>query len=236
MKSGIFLLIIFALPLIAEAQADLSEQGEEQGKITVQGRVLDEKTQLPVKAELDIFFDSDFILDDARITNEGAYTETLSRYGWYILDISAPGYLSKTDTLWVVGDSRKVIVRDFYLRPIEAGLSVVLNNVYFYFGQTILKEDSYPALNAIADLFRANPQISVEIAGHTDNEGREGYNLMLSEGRARAVVDYLVKQGVDSSRIQARGYGETRPIDPGETKAAKARNRRVEFVVLEAGG
>lgn len=236
MKSGIFLLITFALPLIVEAQEDLSGQGEEQGKITVQGRVLDEKTQLPVKAELDIFFDSDFILDDAQITNEGVYAETLSRYGWYIIDISAPGYLSKTDTLWVVGDSRKVIVRDFYLRPIEAGLSVVLNNVYFYFGQTILKEDSYPALNSIADLFRANPQISVEIAGHTDNEGPDEYNLMLSEGRARAVVDYLVKQGVDSSRIQARGYGETKPIDPGETKAAKARNRRVEFVVLEAGG
>jgi OmpA-OmpF porin, OOP family len=235
MKNGLCLLIIsFSFVSIARAQTDIAIA--DAGNVVVQGKVLDEKTNKPVQAELDIFFDSDFILEDVQLTNGGQYFETLTRKGWYIINISAPGYLNKTDTLWVMGDDRKVITRDHYMTPIEVGLSVVLNNVYFYFGQTILKEDSYPALNAVAEFFKANPHISFEIGGHTDDEGADDYNLMLSEGRAKAVVDYLINQGIDGSRISARGYGETKPLDPGITKAAKARNRRVEFVVVEVGG
>jgi OmpA-OmpF porin, OOP family len=205
-------------------------------KIVVQGRVLDEKTNLPVNAELDIYFDSDFILDDVQLTSEGYYSETLAHYGWYIINVTAPGYLNRTDTLWVVGDTRKVITRNHYLQPVEVGLSVVLNHVYFYFGQTLLKPESYPSLNAIADFFKQNPNVKCEIGGHTDDEGADDYNLMLSEGRAKAVVEYLIKQGISPEQLSAKGYGEQKPIDPGITKEAKARNRRVEFVVLEVGG
>lgn len=235
MKSAL-LFFVLSFCLLTKISAQQENKQQSVARVILQGKVLDEKTNQPIKAELDIFFDSDFVLDDVQLTKEGEYSETLSHYGWYIINISAQGYLDKTDTLWVVGDGRKIITRDHYLRPIEVGLSVVLNNVYFYFGQTILKEDSYPALNAIADFFKDNPQISFEIGGHTDNEGPDDYNLMLSEGRAKAVVEYLSKQGIDPSRIQPRGYGESKPIDPGETKAAKALNRRVEFVVLAVGG
>lgn len=203
--------------------------------IVVQGKVLDRSTNAPVKAELDIFFDSDFILDGIQVTNDGSYSRELNRFGWYIITIAAPGYLHKTDTLWILNNKRRVITRDHYLEPIEVGTSVVLHHVYFYFGNTTLKPESFPELDAVVDFFRNNPGIRCEIGGHTDDEGAEDYNLMLSEGRAKAVMVYLVQKGIDAAQVTAKGYGEAKPIDPGITKAAKARNRRVEFVVLEIG-
>jgi OmpA-OmpF porin, OOP family len=199
----------------------------------LKGKVLDNKTQLPVDSELDIYYNSDFILDDVQLSHHGEYSERLKHFGLYIITISAPGYLDVTDTLWVLDETKKEIVKDFHLTPIEVGLTVVLNNIYFHFGTTILKPESHGALDKVVTFFKTNENIRFEIAGHTDDEGADDYNLALSLGRAQAVVDYMVKAGIDASRVTAEGYGESRPIDKGITKAAKARNRRVEFIVRD---
>jgi OOP family OmpA-OmpF porin len=234
MRNGLFtLIILFFIINCACAQSEISAVDPD--VLLVRGKIMDEKTKQPVAAELDIFFDNDFIVQDVQVASHGEYSEHLKNYGWYIIQIMAPGYLTQTDTLWVMDDNRKLITRDHYLTPIEVGLSVVLHDVYFYFGKTILKVDSYPSLNRVAEFFKLNPQIKFEIGGHTDDEGADDYNLMLSEGRAKAVVDYLIKQGIKPEQLEAKGYGESKPIDPGITKAAKARNRRVEFVVVEIG-
>jgi len=73
----------------------------------------------------------------------------------------------------------------------------------------------------------------LEIDGHTDDEGADDYNLTLSQGRAEAVVQYLIKVGIEPARLSAKGFGETKPIDKAKTKAAKARNRRVEFTIVK---
>jgi OmpA-OmpF porin, OOP family len=207
--------------------------GQNKEPIVFEGRVHDMKTNEPVNAELDIYFDSDFVLEDIQLTKHGEFSETLKHFGWYIINISAPGYFNRTDTLWIKDEGRKKIVRAYGLQPIEIGTTVVLNNIYFHFGTTYLKTDSYPSLDQVVSFFKANPAITFEIAGHTDDEGPDDYNLTLSQGRAQSIVDYLVKQGIDSSRLIARGYGETKPLDTGITKAAKARNRRVEFTVVD---
>jgi OOP family OmpA-OmpF porin len=88
-------------------------------------------------------------------------------------------------------------------------------------------------LDKVVAFFKVNDNIRFEIAGHTDDEGADDYNLALSLGRAQAVVEYLTKAGIDSTRLTAEGYGESKPLDKGITKAAKARNRRVEFIVKD---
>jgi outer membrane protein OmpA-like peptidoglycan-associated protein len=199
----------------------------------LKGRVIDTKTQEPVDSELDIYYNSDFILDDVQLSHHGEYVEKLKHYGLYIITITAPGYLDVTDTLWVIDETKKEITKDFHLTPIEVGLTVVLNNIYFHFGTTMLKPESTGSLDKVVAFFQANANIRFEIAGHTDDEGADDYNLALSLGRAQAVVDYMVKAGIDSSRLTAEGYGESKPIDKGITKAAKAKNRRVEFIVRD---
>jgi OmpA-OmpF porin, OOP family len=220
----VFQVILFTCTLSFSQEAET---------VVLQGRIINEKTNQPVDAELDIYFDSDFILDDVQVAKNGEYSERLKHYGWYIINVTAPGFLVKMDTVWITREGRKTIERNYALTPIEIGTTVVLNNIYFHFGTIILKPDSYPALDQVVSFFTSNPGITFEIAGHTDDEGAEDYNLTLSQGRAQSIVDYLVKQGIDSSRLIARGYGETKPLDPGITKAAKARNRRVEFTVVD---
>ncbi len=95
-----------------------------------------------------------------------------------------------------------------------------------------MSEQSFPELDKVVKLFKENPGVAFEIAGHTDSDGPDDYNLILSQGRAQAVVNYLVGHGVTGSQLMAQGYGETKPIDTSQTKAGKAKNRRVEFKVL----
>lgn len=221
--------IILSLSLISFAAAAQAPSET----IKFHGKIADAKTQQGIDAELDVYFDNDFILDDVQLTHDGMFSENLNKRGWYIIEIKAQGYLNHSDTLWVTDEHRKNIERNYSLTPIEVGLIVELKNIYFHFGTTTLKPDSYASLDIIVAFFKNNPGITFEIAGHTDDEGAEDYNMILSQGRAQSIVDYLIKQGIDSSRLVARGYGESKPIDSGITKAAKARNRRVEFRVVE---
>jgi outer membrane protein OmpA-like peptidoglycan-associated protein len=215
------------LPVTVTAQAP-------EETIMLYGKIVDTKTQQTIEAELDIYYDNDFTLDNVQLTHNGIYAESLQKKGWYIIDIKAPGYLTIHDTLWITDNHRKNIERNYSLTPIEVGLVVELKNIYFHFGTVILKPESYASLNGIVEFFKENSGITFEIAGHTDDEGADDYNLTLSQGRAQSIVDYLIKNGIDTRMLIARGYGETKPIDPGITKAAKARNRRVEFRVVDA--
>jgi flagellar motor protein MotB len=204
-----------------------------QSILTLEGSVLDAKTNKPIPAELDLYFDSDIVKEDVQVIHDGKYKEVVSKAGWYIIDILSPGYLSVTDTVWMIHEGKRSIRKDYKLIPIEVGLNVVIDNVYFYFGQTLLKPESSGSLDKIVEFIKANPTLELEIAGHTDDEGADDYNLTLSQGRAEAVVHYLVNVGIEPARLTAHGYGETKPIDKAITKAAKAKNRRVEFTIVK---
>ncbi len=129
-----------------------------------------------------------------------------------------------------------VIVIDKFadgLRNIEEGSSIVLENIFFEFNKTDLLPESYIELNKVVQFMLENDIKKIEISGHTDSEGSDAYNQKLSEGRARSVTDYLVSQGVDPSRINSIGYGESRPIDTNLTEEGRAQNRRVEFTLIK---
>jgi OmpA-OmpF porin, OOP family len=106
-----------------------------------------------------------------------------------------------------------------------------LNNIHFYFNSIYLKPGAQEQIDSIANFLQSHPRVEIEIAGHTDDEGPEDFNITLSEGRARSILKYLITQGIAPDRMIAKGYGESIPIDRGITKAAKKRNRRVEFIV-----
>jgi OmpA-OmpF porin, OOP family len=105
-----------------------------------------------------------------------------------------------------------------------------LYGIYFDTDKTDIKLESKATLDEVANLLKIDRSLKLEISGHTDNVGDKAHNMVLSEGRASAVVDALVKQyGIDSSRLQAKGYGDTKPVAPNDTDANKAKNRRVEL-------
>jgi len=123
---------------------------------------------------------------------------------------------------------------------IRDGKVEIREQVFFETSRAKIKTESYGILNDVADLLVANPQIKfVEIEGHTDDRGSDRVNLELSQARAEAVREYLIGNGVEEERLEAKGYGETRPIADNETSEGRAQNRRVEFTIRatpSAGG
>jgi outer membrane protein OmpA-like peptidoglycan-associated protein len=112
----------------------------------------------------------------------------------------------------------------------------ITQQIFFDFNKATILPRSFPVLDAVRDVLKDNPQITLEIQGHTDNVGQGAYNLKLSQSRADSVRQYLIsKGGVSAGRMTAKGYGMTQPIVPNNTDANRALNRRVQFIRTESG-
>jgi outer membrane protein OmpA-like peptidoglycan-associated protein len=118
--------------------------------------------------------------------------------------------------------------------PIEQGQVVRMNNVFFDSKKSDLRTESFPELNRFVNFLNANPGVTIEIAGHTDNVGKDADNQLLSEQRAKAVYTYFQKKGIALNRISAKGYGKTKPLATNDTEEGRQTNRRVEFTILRA--
>jgi OOP family OmpA-OmpF porin len=101
--------------------------------------------------------------------------------------------------------------------------------VLFDFNKSKIKPEAQPMLDEAVAILKKNPEINVAIDGHTDNTGPAAYNMTLSEKRAKAVMGYLVDKGVNAERLTMKGFGLTKPAAGNDTKAGRAKNRRVEF-------
>ena len=105
--------------------------------------------------------------------------------------------------------------------------------LHFETGKAVIVNTSYAHLNLLASMLKENPDYKININGYTDNVGSAASNLLLSHARAENVKAYLVKQGVDESRITSEGFGQEDPIDDNNTAEGRAKNRRVEFLVTK---
>jgi len=114
----------------------------------------------------------------------------------------------------------------------EPPRSFTLDNVHFDTGKPTLRAESFKELNEIAEYMKWKEDERYEIAGHTDNIGKDDDNLKLSKARATAVKDYLVKRGINSIRITAKGYGAVKPVADNNTEEGKQANRRTEVTIL----
>ncbi len=121
---------------------------------------------------------------------------------------------------------------------LQTNVALELRGVNFAFNSDRLTPESFAILNQAADVLRRTPGVRVQVAGHTDNKGSAEYNLQLSQRRTESVRRYLISKGIAPDRLEARGYGEHRPLvsnykrDGSDDPAGRARNRRVEFWVI----
>lgn len=117
---------------------------------------------------------------------------------------------------------------------VESGQIRTLEPIYFEYRSAKIQRRSEPLLAELSNLIKSRPDLGhISIEGHTDSQGADDYNLKLSDDRAKAVMKFLVEAGVESARLAARGFGETKPIDDNRKQSGRARNRRVEFKLVD---
>ncbi len=161
----------------------------------------------------------------------------------YALNVAKAGYLFYSENFDLTTDNslEEPYVMKIGLTPIpEEAITenippsqpIILKNVFFESASAALKPTSRIELNRLRDLLIENPSLTIQINGHTDNVGSENDNQLLSEARAKAVMTFLIDEGINAARLQAKGYGESQPIDTNDTPDGRQNNRRTEFVVL----
>lgn len=178
----------------------------------------------------------------AQSDNNGRYIVEVKRNKTYTIKGSKSDYLvdqktaSSKGLTFEEGELGKTINATLELQKIDYGSEITLDNIYYDFDKWELRDESKPALDSLALLLKNNPAIEIELMSHTDCQGEDNYNMILSQKRAQSVVDYVVSKGVSLSRLIARGYGETALIDtcPCEecTEEQHQKNRRTTFRML----
>jgi len=202
--------------------------------LRMQGMITDSENQEPVIAKLELIdVDVNMVVATAISDATGNYKIKVPAPKSYGVEIIAKEYLLYLDAIDLSKEpSDEIIIRNFMLDRVEVGVKVILKNIFFAFGKSTLKPESYEELNHVVKFLKNNETLKLEISGHTDNIGTYKYNKKLSEDRAKAVVNYLVKKGISQNRLTYKGYAFDQPIAPNTTEKGRSQNRRVEFKVL----
>lgn len=201
----------------------------------LRGVIVDSLTEKPIAAQIRLLDvetgDTVRLVRSDKV--DGKFLASLPLERAYAAIVEAPGYLFASKSFFLK-DLPDTSFFDIYieLTPVQAGKQVVLRNIFFDFGSFTLQETSEPELKVLLNFMKQNPEMKIEIQGHTDDVGSADYNLQLSQSRAESVRTYLIDKGIKATRISAKGYGETQPVAGNITEEDRAMNRRTEFKIL----
>lgn len=178
-------------------------------KIQISGWVLD-KDEEPVPGAVIRIVGDDGSNQKQFARNDGSFSFPLDRGVSYVMLAGAKGYLNaKQEFTSDTAEEDAEYNVDFILASITK--PVVIDNIFYDFDRATLRPESKEALDEMAQVLRDNPNVTIEMASHTDRKGSDEYNIKLSSRRAKSVIDYLISVGIEPERLQSQGYGESRP-------------------------
>ena len=197
----------------------------------VKGTILDAETENEISGRIELINlgNRTVILSDSATR----FFTTLETYGMYGLNVYRSGYLFYSANFQPKPSSiDSPFLVTALLKPIKMDQSMVLNNIFFETDKFDLRPESFPELQKLFTLLFNNPDLIVEISGHTDNQGSDSHNATLSQNRANAVKNYLLKAGISAGAVKTAGYGAARPIGDNNTVFGRAQNRRIEMKII----
>lgn len=203
------------------------------------GRVVNRKTNLPVGNAIAVLSKLGGGILKFETTEDGKYNFDLTPNSDYTVAGIKTGFLSEVKELTTKGiEGSAVIEKDLYVDVIELNKAIRIENIYYDFDKWNIRPDAAEELDKLVKILKDNPTIWIELGSHTDSRGKDAYNLNLSQKRAESAVEYIVSRGIDSSRITARGYGETQLLnrcanDVPCTEEEHQLNRRTEFKIVK---
>jgi outer membrane protein OmpA-like peptidoglycan-associated protein len=209
----------------------------------LKAQVTDAATGFDLQAEVELVqLSTGLVYTEAITTESGEFLICLPSGDDYALNVSRKGYLfySENFALKEATSFAAPFEANVKLQPIDVAIAntnenetktVILKNVFFESGVADLKSISKSELDKLVILLNENPTMKIQINGHTDNVGNPETNQNLSLNRATSVMNYVIKNGIEATRLTAKGFGESQPIDTNETTEGRKNNRRTEFLV-----
>jgi outer membrane protein OmpA-like peptidoglycan-associated protein len=217
-------------------QFELPEAMRPQPVSYMKGKVFDAETKKPLSASFELIdlSTNKTVVSSTSNSGNGEFLVCLPVGRSYALNVSKDGYLFHSENFELRNSKSAMdpFLKDVPLKPIKAGESVVLKNIFFEFDKYDLRNESQAELERLFGFLQKNPKVIIEISGHTDNVGSAAYNQNLSEKRAAAVKSYLAEKGIPVQRLQAKGYGDTVPVADNASDEGRTKNRRTEFKVI----
>jgi len=196
----------------------------------VRAKVYDKKTQQPLIANVQLIRlkTVNSVTQKRKTDKKGEVMMAIPSGSDYAFNVSEKGYLFYSQSMHLsdVNTLTHPFILDIALQPIETGAEMQLYNIYFETDSSRILQQSEPELLQLVTFLENNPGLQVSIMGHTDSSGSPGKNLILSEKRAKSVVDYLTKNNIDSNRLTYEGLGDTIPVASNETPEGRKQNRR----------
>ncbi|GAA4799904.1 OmpA family protein [Litoribaculum gwangyangense] len=211
---------------------------------TLEGKILDLETKIKLPNTVVILKDEDGE-ELAKITTgeDATYKFNVVPFENYILSTHKDGFkdasvdfLANRGVKTTYNKNLELLTTEPVIAKVEDEMRIVLENIYFDFNKYSVKEESTISLNKVVKVLKDNPEMTLAINAHTDNKGKDSYNLNLSNKRAASAVKYLIKNGISKDRLQSKGYGESKPLIDCKNNCSEEdlqANRRVEFVILE---
>lgn len=204
-------------------------------KITVNGIVLNSKTQKPVTNVVIKMVDDGGNVDTFH-SEDGKFRFAGTRNHSYVLSGDKQYFTSKRAQFSTIGmkreDPDKIFDVVIYMDSFSLDENFAMNNIFYDFNKATLRPESGPEIEKLINLMNENPSIDVQIRSHTDSVGSADYNLKLSNERAQSVVDYMVSAGIDRSRLSTQGLGKSEPTVDNKTEENRQKNRRTEFKIV----
>lgn len=192
-----------------------------------EGKVIDRKTKEAISGATIKLVGNDGTYSKISTKKDGTYSYPLHKETEYVFLATARGYLNKSGEMNTLNANKSIVhQKNFELSSIRQPIR--LNNIFFDLGSAALTESSSASLDELVKTLEDNPNITIEVAAHSDAQGEETLNMSLSQKRAESVVNYLVKHSVAKDRLKAIGYGESQPVVADETLAE-------EYTFLAAG-
>ncbi|GAB1445685.1 OmpA family protein [Flammeovirgaceae bacterium] len=198
--------------------------------VRVWGKISDATTNAPIAANVNFHSDSDF---QVVAGPDGNFSINVPSVDEYSIKVEAPGFLGSFEKLDIRTFEMRALEMNFALQPVVVGATVNLKSVLFQQSTANLLDESYDELNMVVDFLKSNPNVEIELAGHTDNRGLQVHNVRLSRERVEKVREYLISKGINGKRITGKGYGGIKPIADNDAEVTRRLNRRVEFTIIK---
>lgn len=210
----------------------------------IEGKILDKETRIKLPNTEVMLIDENGNEVSRTLTKEDAtYSFDVIPFETYTISTYKDGFKDTSVEFFTSSGNKTTYKKNIELlttapviAKVKDEMRIILENIYFDFDKWSVKEESTISLNKVVKILNEHPEMKLTINAHTDNKGRDSYNLSLSNKRAASAVKYLIKNGISKNRLVSKGFGESEPLVDCKTNCSDddlQANRRVEFVILE---